>query len=225
MGPTLRTRMRAILDHTIAESERSRAGAVEVLDAGCGRKSLLAPFGHRIDRLVGMDIHAPDQPIPYLDDFLTIDLCAQMAPLDCGEFDLILSNFTLEHFRDPPAALANLHQWLRPGGTLVITTVNRRHPFVAAYLDLPPGLRDRLQPYVKASAADAHPLVGICNDPATIRAALRAAGFERVSIETVSHLARAWGCHLPAFAVGVVGDLLTRSMPSRRSTIIATARR
>ena len=37
------------------------------------------------------------------------------------------------------AALGNLYRWLRPGGTLVITTVNRRHPFVAAYLGIPDG--------------------------------------------------------------------------------------
>ena len=141
-----------------------------------------------------------------------------------GTFDLVLSSFTLEHFADPPAALANLRRWLRPGGSLVATTVNRRHPFVAAYLGLPDRPRHAIQPLVKATAADAHPLVGACNDPATVRAMLVEAGFVDIRLTTVGHLARAWGRHWPTFAVGLAGDLLTSGAPSRRSTIVVVAR-
>lgn len=225
LQPMLRPRVRAILDAEITRAEARSRGSLEVLDAGCGHTSPLAPFRRRIDRLVGVDLHAPAQPIPYLDEFAVVDLCSPTASLGDGRFDLILSNFTLEHFTDPPVALSNLHRWLRPDGTLVVTTVNRRNPFVAAYLALPPRLRNRLQPYVKASAADAHPLVGRCNAVPAIRRELRAVGFEWIEVETVPHLARAWAHRLPAFALGTIGDLMTRSMPGRRSTIIVTARR
>ena len=141
------------------------------------RKSPLVRFRPRIARLVGVDLHAPDPPLPYLDEFVVVDLCRPGGPLPDDSFDMMLSNFTLEHFADPPTALANMHRWLRPGGTLVVTTVNRRHPFVAAYLNMPRRPQRWLQPMVKASAADAHPLVGACNDPAAVRAALTAAGF------------------------------------------------
>ncbi len=106
-----------------------------------------------------------------------------------------------------------------------MTTVNRRHPFVAGYLDLPAGLRDRLQGVVKARPEDAHLLVGRCNTRREIAGALRGAGWREVRISTVGHLARAWGRTWPTFALGVAGDLVTRGMPARRSTIIATARR
>jgi hypothetical protein len=76
---------------------------------------------------------------------------------------------------------------------------------------------------VKSTAADAHPLVGACNDPATIASSLRAAGFRDVRLTTVGHLARAWGRRWPTFALGLVGDLLAQSMPSRRSTIVVEA--
>jgi SAM-dependent methyltransferase len=223
--PTIRERLRAALDVAVAEAERRSPGAVAVLDAGCGRKSGLIPFRGRIDRFVGVDLHAPEPPLPYLDEFAAVDLCSPGGPFPDATFDLILSNFTLEHFVDPPTALANLHRWLRPRGTLVVTTVNRRHPFVAAYLGLPDGPRRRLQPFLKASAADAHPLVGRCNDPETIRATLTDAGFERIELETVPNLARAWGRRLPTFALGTVGDLIAQASPSRRSTILAVARK
>jgi SAM-dependent methyltransferase len=221
--PTVQTVVREALDGAIRAAEKRSPGDVTVLDAGCGRVSALRQFRSRIHRMVGADIHRPSAPLPHLDEFTIADLCGPSSAFPADSFDVVLSNFTLEHFQDPGAALANLHHWLRPGGTLVVTTVNRRHPFVAAYLGMPPGVRHALQRLVKASEADAHPLVGVCNDPATIRAGLEVAGFGEIELRTVGHLARAWGRHLPTFALGLAGDLLARGTPSRRSTIIAVA--
>lgn len=223
--PPVASLVTAALDAAIGVAEAHAAGApdrdVAALDAGCGRVSQLRAFRDRIDRLVGADIHAPTSPLPHLDAFAVADLCAARDAFPPASFDVILSSFTLEHFVDPPAALANFRTWLRPGGTLVATTVNRRHPFVAAYLGLPGSLRGRVQPIVKSTAADAHPLVGACNDPAAIAAALTAAGFADVRLSTVGHLARAWSRTWPTFALGLAGDLLAQGMPSRRSTIVA----
>jgi SAM-dependent methyltransferase len=224
IAPTVSERLRATLDAAIDDAERRSPGGVTVLDAGCGRQSALIPFRGRIDRLIGVDLQPPDPPLPHLDDFAAVDLCSPDASFPDAPFDIILSTFTVEHFLDPPTALANLHRWLRPGGRLVMTTVNRRHPFVRAYLGLPDGLRRRLQPFLKATAADAHPLVGTCNDPATIRAALATAGFELIELGTAGNLARAWGRRLPTFALGLLGDLAAQPIPSRRSTILVVAR-
>ncbi len=233
--PPVADLVRAALDNAIGRAEADRRAEhgtatgrgpeVVVLDAGCGRHSALAWYRARILRFVGVDIHEPAPgALPYLDEFATVDVCTTPTAFPAATFDVVLSSFTVEHFADPPAAFTSIHEWLRPGGTLVLTTVNRRHPFVAAYLNMPDVLRRRVQPLVKASAADAHPLVGICNDPATLRTTLVAAGYEDVQIQTVGHLARAWGRRLPAFVLGAVGDLLTRGIPSRRSTVVVSAR-
>jgi SAM-dependent methyltransferase len=222
--PTVGSLVHEALDRAVASAEARSPGAVAVLDAGCGRVSALRAFRPRIARLVGADIHEPSTPLPHLDEFAIVDLGGPGTAFPDGSFDLVLSSFTLEHFADPGAALTNLRRWLRPGGMLVATTVNRRHPFVAAYLGLPDGPRRAIQPLVKATAADAHPLIGACNDPAAVRAALTGAGFVDIRLTTVGHLARAWGRHWPTFALGLAGDLLTRGAPSRRSTIVALAR-
>jgi len=214
-----------LLDGSIAAAERRNGtDGVAVLDAGCGRASLLRPFRPRITRFVGADIHPPAAgALPYLDEFAAVDLCADAGAFRAASFDVILSNFTVEHFADPVAAFRNLRGWLRPGGRLVITTVNRRHPFVAAYLALPASVRSRLQGLVKASAADAHPLIGACNDVESVRGALADVGFEKVDVLTVGHLAGAWGRTRPTRLLGLAGDALARGIPSRRSTIVASA--
>lgn len=222
--PSVASLVHEALDRAVRTAEVQSPGTVAALDAGCGRVSALRAFRPRIARLVGADVHQPSAPLPHLDEFAIVDLCRSPDGFPAASFDVVLSSFTLEHFADPGAAMANLRRWMRPDGTLVITTVNRRHPFVAAYLGLPDGPRRRLQPLVKATASDAHPLVGACNDPASIHAALAAAGFRDVRLTTVGHLARAWGRRRPTFALGLIGDLLTRAMPSRRSTIVAVAR-
>lgn len=224
ISPSVGSLVYEALDTAIDGAEARGRGPVAALDAGCGRISALRSFRPRIGRLVGADIHEPAGPLPHLDEFAIVDMCGGPEGFPDGSFDVVLSSFTLEHFADPPAALANLRRWLRPGGTLVATTVNRRHPFVAAYLGLPDRPRRTLQPMIKATAADAHPLIGACNDPVAVRAALDRAGFTDVELTTVGHLARAWGRHWPTFALGLIGDLLTVPFPSRRSTIVAVAR-
>jgi SAM-dependent methyltransferase len=223
ISPSVGSLVHEALDRAVTSAEARSPGAVAALDAGCGRVSALRSFRPRIDRLVGADIHEPATPLSHLDTFAVVDLCGPRTAFPDGSFDVVLSSFTLEHFADPKAALTNLRHWLRPGGTLVATTVNRRHPFVAAYLAMPERPRHVIQPLVKASAADAHPLVGACNDPESVRTALVGAGFVDVRLTTVGHLARAWGRHWPTFALGLAGDLLTRSAASRRSTIVTQA--
>lgn len=198
---------------------------VDALDAGCGRRSALTKFRGRIRRFAGIDIHEPPPgALPHLDDFVLVDVCGDPSAIADDSFDVVLSSFTVEHFVDPPRAFANLRRWLRPGGRLVLTTVNRRHPFVALYLGLPAWLQRPLQRQLKASAADAHPLVGICNDPTRIRAGLEAAGFVEVQVTSVPNLARAWGRHMPFFLLGLLGDVFAQPFASRRSTIVADGR-
>jgi len=231
ISPPLGDVVRAALEEALERAEVDRPPATDgaptlaALDAGCGRASALIRYRARIGRFVGADIHPPAAgALRCLDAFVEADMCRQPDAFPPASFDLVLSRFTVEHLADPAAAFAAIRGWLRPGGTLVLVTVNRRHPFVAAYLDLPAGPRARVQRLVKATAADAHPLVGACNDPGAIRAALASAGYEAIRLESVGHLARAWGRWLPGYLLGLAGDVLARPFPSRRSTLVVSAR-
>jgi SAM-dependent methyltransferase len=211
--------VRFFLDAALPQSD------AVVLDAGCGRVSALVPFRSRIAELVGVDIEVPETAPPWLDRFVRADLCTDTDAFPPATFDAILSSFTVEHFDDPAAAFRTLAAWLRPGGSIVITTVNRAHPFVNAYLSLPGLVGRPLQRLVKAGPMDAHRLVGRCNTPALLRAALQQAGLVDIEVATTDHLARAWARRLPTFIAGVAGDLVAHPFPARRSTIVARASR
>jgi SAM-dependent methyltransferase len=223
-GPSLEQVRNSMLEAALADIEtrtNGRSGA-DALDAGCGHASPLRRYRRRLATLTGVDVHEPAPgSMPYLDRFVRADLCRDEEALPAQSVDLVLSNFTLEHFADPPSALRTLARWLRPGGHLVVTTVNRRHPFVGAYLALPRRLRDRLQHVVRA--ADSHTLVGACNDPLTVAGALRDAGFEQPDLRTVGHLARAWRRHWATMLLGLLGDLAAGPFPRGRSTIVVAA--
>jgi SAM-dependent methyltransferase len=195
------------------------------LDAGCGRKTQLAAFRPRLIRLVGLDIHQPTRTQRWYDRFVRADVCTNPDAFPPESFDVVLSSFTVEHLADPRAAFRNIYRWLAPGGTLVLSTVNRSHPLVGAYLGLSPRVRHRLQRLVKRSEADAHPVVGAANRPDELRAALSDAGFAEVELVMTSYLAHAWNRRLVTFALGLLGDLAAHRVPSRRSTIVARARR
>jgi hypothetical protein len=45
-----------------------------------------------------------------------------------------------------------------------------------------------------------------------------------IAVEPIGHLARAWGRTWPTFFIGLVGDLLSRGLPSRRSTLLVSCR-
>jgi SAM-dependent methyltransferase len=223
--PSLDQVRTAMLDAAFAELEArpGRAGGIDALDAGCGHSSPLRRYRARLGTLTGADLHEPAPgSMPYLDRFISTDLCRDSEALAPGSVDVALSNFTLEHFADPGAALANIARSLRPGGHLIVTTVNRRHPFVGAYLALPQRLRDLLQRAVRANHG--HSLVGACNDPSVVRAELRHAGLQDPRVETVGHLARAWRRHWLTLLLGLLGDLAAAPFPGRRSTIVASAR-
>lgn len=100
-----------------------RAGAV-LVDAGCGG-GLLAPHVRRLGyRHVGVDVRRSglEQSAARGVTPVTGDVTA--LPLADGAADVVVAGEILEHVADLPAAVAELCRVLRPGGLLVLDTVN-----------------------------------------------------------------------------------------------------
>jgi SAM-dependent methyltransferase len=91
------------------------------LDVGCGPGALTAELVRRL----GPDgVTAVDPSEPFVDDCRQrnpgVDVRvarAESLPFGGGEFDAALAQLVLHFVSDPPAAAAEMHRVLRPGGT------------------------------------------------------------------------------------------------------------
>jgi len=198
------------------------AGAT-VLEAGCGRTTRLSDHRDRISRLVGIDLDGTaGRENASLDEFIETDLSGPL-PFDDASFDLVYSNFVVEHLEDPARTFREFHRVLRPDAWLVLLTSNRSNPFMAAARAMP----QRLRVLVKRGGAgaverDVFPARYRANTPAALEAATRAAGFTAGSVAYVATLHR-YGARVPGAAQ--VLRWAERALPEqRRSTIVAAYR-
>jgi 2-polyprenyl-6-hydroxyphenyl methylase/3-demethylubiquinone-9 3-methyltransferase len=115
--------------HWLAEARAAlippavRAEAV-LLDAGCGG-GLLAPHVRRLGyRHVGVDLRRAGLEQSAGRGITPLLADATALPLADGAFDVVVAGELLEHVTDRPAAVSELARVLRPGGLLVLDTVN-----------------------------------------------------------------------------------------------------
>jgi 2-polyprenyl-3-methyl-5-hydroxy-6-metoxy-1,4-benzoquinol methylase len=103
--------------------ERAIVGARSVLDVGCGNCDLLAYLRGRLPeaRLVGVDLALPP-PIPGV-EFIQGDI--MFADAGTG-FDAVVTLQAIEHIGDVQPFVARLVNLCRPGGLVIVSTVNER---------------------------------------------------------------------------------------------------
>jgi 2-polyprenyl-6-hydroxyphenyl methylase/3-demethylubiquinone-9 3-methyltransferase len=109
-----------------------------VVDVGCGGGILSESMARRGARVLGVDraravlevaeLHALQSGIPVEYREVAAEELAEQRP---GEFDLATCMEMLEHVPDPAASLAALAKLVRPGGDIVVSTLNR-HPLAFA---------------------------------------------------------------------------------------------
>jgi SAM-dependent methyltransferase len=191
-----------------------------VLDAGCGRRSRLAGYRDRIGELVGVDIDGSACAANRaLDAVVVADLCGQL-PFPSGSFDVVYSNFVIEHLNAPAVAFAEWRRLLRAGGGLILLTSNRASPPVAIGELIPRGARLKLK---RAGAGvaeeDVVPTRYRANTPWRLDKLLVRAGFRPVDVEYVATLHR-YAARAPTLAA-VLRAVELQFPPRLRSTIVA----
>ncbi len=115
--------------------QMNASGGTRLLEIGCGTGEFIR---HIVDT-DGLDITGSEvylKGLVYakkkLPDVEFIQLDVTQATIDT-QFDMIVAFDVIEHIDDDIAALANMHQMLAPGGTLVISVP--QHQFLWSRLD------------------------------------------------------------------------------------------
>jgi SAM-dependent methyltransferase len=118
-------------DHYEALVRRLVKAGSSWLDVGCGRdlfpsnRALARELSGRCAVLVGVD---PDATI-HENPFVHIKVQGLVQDLDpASRFDLVTMRMVAEHVADPPRLLDALARIVRPGGLVVIYTINRWSP-------------------------------------------------------------------------------------------------
>ncbi|MCB9438599.1 MAG: methyltransferase domain-containing protein [Anaerolineales bacterium] len=94
-----------------------------VLDVGCGRMSLAAEALQQAQHLIGIDlVHEDLQHNPLVHGAAVAT--ANHLPFTNGSFDVVVSQWVVEHFEQPRDAFREMSRVLRPGGHLVFLTTN-----------------------------------------------------------------------------------------------------
>ena len=114
---------------------------LRLLDIGCGGGLLAEPMARLGASVVGADAAARNIPVARLhaeQAGLAIDYrhATAEALAGAGEaFDVVLAMEIVEHVADPQGFVATCHDLLKPGGLMVISTLNRTtKSFLAAII-------------------------------------------------------------------------------------------
>jgi 2-polyprenyl-3-methyl-5-hydroxy-6-metoxy-1,4-benzoquinol methylase len=97
-----------------------------VLDAGCSTGYLAEQLVQRGSTVTGLefDVAAAHAAERFCDRVLVGDVEQMELPLEPESYDVLLCGDIIEHLREPTAAMARLHPFVRPGGLLVLSTPN-----------------------------------------------------------------------------------------------------
>ncbi|UCD05646.1 MAG: class I SAM-dependent methyltransferase [candidate division WOR-3 bacterium] len=148
-----------------------------VLEAGCGKRSVLKECELTPARTVGIEILFEDIVQNQALDLRTVGNLEDL-PFRDEEFDLIICRNVVEHLPSPRLVFDEFARVLKEGGMVMIRTPNIYNPlmFISAVLPL------RLRCWIKRNLlhdeeGDTFPTYYGCNSRRTMTSTLRKAGF------------------------------------------------
>lgn len=163
-----------------------------VLDVGCGWGATTVDAAERVaptGSVVGVDFSAQmletaRQRASGLDNITLLEADAQVHQFEPASFDAVISRFAAMLFEDPPAAFANLHRAVKPGGRLAFVCWQGplNTEWVAVALGAAAGLMGR-QPDLGEPGAPG-PFAFADGDRA--RSLVEAGGFAEVRLQSVT---------------------------------------
>lgn len=120
------------LERFIAALDNTVTAGSTVLDFGCGTGDLAVWLAHNGYPVTACDFSGEMmRQLPRNDPGLTalvLDVDWRSLPLAAGSYDAVVASSVLEYVADVDAVLGELARVLRPGGVLLATVPDPRHP-------------------------------------------------------------------------------------------------
>ena len=161
-----------------------------LLDLGCGRgeykednvefRKNLRIFKGKVKKVIGLDVDIEAKNNPYLDDFLLLE--RDTWPLEDESVDVIVSDWVLEHVKDPDTYFSEAKRVLKNNGRLCIRTTNKWTYFAIAARLIPNRFHSRVTAFAQGTRKeeDVFPTIYKCNTKRSVKNKMAEFGFESV---------------------------------------------
>ena len=199
-----------------------------VLNVGAGPTPTpaLRRLRGEVGRLAGVDIDPIVVTNADLDEAHVTD--GVSLPFNDGEFDIVYSDWTIEHVERPKPFLVEIRRVLKHGGTFVFRTTNLRHYVTLISAHTPYWFHKLTAKGFTARDSGAHrrwPTFYRMNTPAAVRRYLAEAGFDQVNLQLIEPAPSYLAFNALTFRLGVAYErLVNRWTWSSRFRLILIAR-
>jgi SAM-dependent methyltransferase len=152
-----------------------------LLDAGCGKKGILDKYKGKLKFAVGCDLSfSAIKQNAAADGRVLANLNG--LPFPDGTFDIIISQWALEHIPDPDACFKEFCRVLKPKGGLIIVSNSIHNPLMFFSSIFPEKIRDKIKirllpPEIEE---DTFPTYYRCNSLKKVEEVIEPIGFKKV---------------------------------------------
>ena len=168
---------------------------MRILHLGCGRDKagVTRPYKDRCE-VVGLD---PDPSAGKRFHSAFVRGKAEAIPFEDARFDLVASEYVIEHVERPERAFAEIGRVLKPGGHTLALAPNRYSYKSLAASATPHALHQWLNKRLRGfDEADIYPTVYRANTPRRLRELARASGLQAVDVRLINN-GPTWFVKLP----------------------------
>ena len=169
------------------EVARYGGATKSVLDVGAGRMSLAAEALRTAGWSVGVDLEPQDLAANRTVTASAV-AGAEALPFRGAAFDLVISQWVVEHFAAPERAFAEMSRVLAPHGHVVLFSTNRLHPVAILGRLIPSRARGWLiRSLLRRPAHESHPVYYRANTPERLRTLAESSGLQVRSLDFVGN--------------------------------------
>jgi len=152
-----------------------------LLDAGCGKKGIMNKYKGMLKYAVGIDLSFTAlKQNNSLDSYVLGNL--SQLPFPEAVFDIIISQWVVEHIPEPALCFREFYRVLKKGGGLILVTNSIYHPLMFFSSIFPAAIRDDIKKFLLPPEIeeDTFPTYYRCNSLKKMEDVLEGIGFSKV---------------------------------------------